>query len=169
MRLSWKAILVLGASLLGSFFTTLWLTAPPDLPPVFRPEVLKTLTGSSNGDLLEKLWASGLHVDSSIVGHVDSFERQPNKSVRIAGWAVDQWFGDGGPLKISVYIDGQARLTVTTAGSRDDVTHALNLSQSTARNVAFSGSLTCERSAQGMVLAISTDGRYAQLDPPKCP
>jgi hypothetical protein len=170
MRLNWKTILLLSGSLFGSFFITLWLTAPPDLPPVVRPEALNTIAASSNGDVLEELSAAGFHLDSGITGNVDLFERQPDKSVRIAGWAVDPWFGDGNPLTVLVYIDGQPRLRVNTAGSRDDVRRTLNLEEKVAKNVAFSGTLNCETSARAMVLAVSaTDGRYAQLNAPRCP
>lgn len=170
MRLNQTTILVLSASLFGSFFITLWLTAPPDVPPVYRPETLKTIAGTSNGDLIEKLSASGFNLDSGITGQVELFARLPDKSVRIAGWAVDPWFGDGSPLTISVYIEGQLRLTVSTAGSRDDVTRQLNLAGNVARNVAFSGTLSCETLAQPLVIAVSAaDGRYAQLESSKCP
>ena len=169
MRLNRKAVLLLSASFFGSFVITLWLTAPPDLPPTLRPEALKIAAGSSNKELLEQLSAAGFHLSSDIMGYADVLARQPDKSVRIAGWAFD-WFGDANPLAVSVYVDGQPRLTVNTYGSRDDVTQKFNLAEDIQRNVAFSGTLTCETSAQVMVLAVSpADGRYARLNPLQCP
>ncbi len=169
MRLNWKLFSLLSASLLGSFFITLWLTGPPDLPPVYQPEELKTIAGTSNIDLLEKLSASGLRADSSITGHVDVYEREPDKSIRIAGWALDRG-GDGSPLTVSVYVDGKPRLTVNTAGPRDDVTRTFNLPKYMAKNIAFSGTFNCETSAPGMVLVVDpVDGRYSKLDPQRCP
>jgi hypothetical protein len=172
MRLNWKGILLLSASLFGSFFITLRLTAPPDLPPttpVFRPEALKTIVGNSNADLIMKLSASGFRADSGIMGHVDQVVPQPNRTVRIIGWAVDQ-FGDGRPLTISFYVDGEPRLTVNTAGPRDDVAKAFKLPQNITRDSGFSGTFTCEATAQAMILAInSADGRYKQLIQALCP
>jgi hypothetical protein len=58
---------------------------------------------------------------------------------------------------------------IKTAGSKDDVTRALNLPEDLAKNVAFSGTLACETSAQSMVLAISVaDGRYGRLNQTPC-
>jgi hypothetical protein len=175
MQLSWKGIFLLCASLFGSFFITLWLIARPGLPapnvplPQFKPETLKTVAASSNADLLAKLSASGLREDSSVVGHIDQFTKGSDRSVHIAGWAFDQ-YGNGTPLTISFYVDGETRLTVNSADPRDDVANAFNLPKNVTTNIGFSGTFTCEPTAQALVLAINpADGRYAKLDERRCP
>jgi hypothetical protein len=172
MRLNLAIVLALCASFFGSFFITLWLTAPSDLQPpapTFRPEVLTTLKSTSNADLLKKLSASGFRENSDITGHIDEFSNQPNRSVRIAGWAVDQ-SGNGTGLSVFVYVDGEPRLTVKTTGSREDVAESFKLPQNVARNIGFSGTFACETTARAMVLAINvTDGRYVLLDQRQCP
>jgi hypothetical protein len=175
MQLSWKGISLLCASLFGSFFITAWLIGPPGLPapngpvPQFKPDTLKTVAASSNADLLAKLSASGLREDSSVVGHIDQFTTGSDRSVHITGWAFDQ-YGNGAPLTISFYVDGEPRLTVNTTDRRDDVANTFNLPKNVATNIGFSGTFTCEATAQALVLAInSADGRYAKLDERRCP
>jgi hypothetical protein len=174
MRLNWKITSLLAASLFGSFFITLWLTVPaPNLPPpggsVFRPDALQDISATSNADLLKNLLGSGFRENSDIIGRIDQFKKQPDRSVRIDGWAVDQ-YGAGKPLTVSVFVDGETRLTVTTAGPREDVAKGLNLAENTTRNIGFSGTFICETTAHAMVLAINAaDGRYGQLDQRRCP
>ena len=172
MRPNLAIVLALCASFFGSFFMTLWLTAAPDVQPpapTFRPEVLTTLKSTSNAELLKKLSAFGFRENSDITGHIDEFANQPNRSVRIAGWAVDP-SGGGNGLSVFVYVDGEPRLTVKTTDSREDVAKAFKLPENVARNIGFSGTFTCETTARAMVLAINvTDGRYMQLDQRQCP
>jgi hypothetical protein len=173
MRLNWKITSLLAASLFGSIFITLWLTAPPNLPApggrVFRPDALQNISATSNADLLKKLLASGFQENPSITGRIDEFTKQPDRSVRIDGWAIDQYRA-GKPLTVFVFVDGETRLTVVTAGPRQDVAKSLNLAENTTRNIGFSGTFICETTAQAMVLAINTaDGGYVQLDQRRCP
>jgi hypothetical protein len=172
MRLNWKIVLALCASLFGSFFMALWLTAAPNVQPpapVFRSDVLTTLKSTSNADLLKQLSASGFRENSGIIGHIDEFSNQPNRSVRIAGWAADQ-SGDGSGLLVIIYVDGEPRLTIKTAGSRRDVAKSFNLPENMARNIGFSGTFICEATAQAIGLAINvTRGQYMQLDQRRCP
>jgi hypothetical protein len=163
-----KAVLLLSASLFGSFFITLWLTAPPDLPLVLRADTLETITARNNNDVINKLAAAGLHSDEAIIGKIDQFDKQTNESLRVAGWALDR-SGDGSPLIVAIYVDGKARLTVNTKGPHAEVTKAFNLPDKLISNVSFSGTFNCA-AADGMTLVISpSDGRFTRLNPLRCP
>ena len=80
---NWKAVLLLTASLFGSFFITLWLTAPPDLPPVVQVDTLATIAASNNNDVLQQLAAAGFHPDKAIIGKIDQFAKAADGSLRI--------------------------------------------------------------------------------------
>jgi hypothetical protein len=166
---NWQVVLLLSASLFGSFFITLWLTAPPDLPPALGAETLKTLAGSNNNDLLKKLAAAGFHSDEAVIGKVDLFAKAADDSLRIGGWALDP-AGDGSPLIVAIYVDGKARLIINTKGPHDDVTKNLNLPDNLVSNVGFSGTFSCAPAAEGIIIVISpSDGRYTRLNPLRCP
>jgi hypothetical protein len=132
--------------------------------PVFRPDVLTSLKSTTNAGLLKQLLASGFRENAAIIGHIDEFSNQPHRAVRI----VEAGAASG--LSVFVYVDGEPRLTVKPADSREDVAKSLNLPGSVVRNIGFSGTFTCETTAQAIVLAINvTDGRYMQLDQRRCP
>ena len=165
----WKPVLLLSGSLFGSFFMTLWLTEPPDLPLAVRATTLETLTGSNNNDLLAKLTAAGFHSDEAILGKIDQFSKEPDDSLRIGGWALDR-SGDGSPLIVSLYVNGRPRLSVKTKGRHAEVTKNFNLPDKLINNVGFSGTFSCPPAADGMILVISpSDARYARLNPLRCP
>ena len=172
MQLNWTKVFALFACLFGSFFLTLWLTAAPSVQPeapIFRPEVLATLKSTSNADVLKQLSAAGFRENAEIIGHLDEFSNQPNRSVRIAGWAVDQ-SGSGSGVSVFVYVDGEPRLTIKTADAREDVAKALKLPEKLTRKIGFSGTFICETTAQTLVLAINvTSGQYLELDQRRCP
>lgn len=162
---------LLGGSLFASFFITLWLTSSPELTTatVFQPEALKTIAGTNNADLLKKLSAAGFRANSGVLGNLDEFAEQAERMVHVSGWAFDQ-FNNSLPLTVSVYVDGESRLSVRTAGPRDDVAKTYGLPESTTKNIAFSGTFHCETTGQAVILAINpADGRYTEIDQRRCP
>ena len=170
----WFTIVVAAASLVASFFITLWLTEPSTTNPV---------NAAANFDPIERLTRSQVYNDASLAsaaraanlvplqdlrGNIDEIRRLPDDHVRIGGWAVNL-SGDGTPLTLIVFTGGRGTLLGKTDGPREDVTKALALSARTARHVQIAALVQCERGEVVVVVAIDKNGVYAPIKFDRCP
>ena len=162
----------------GSFFGTLaimdFVSAPSarlvaeeavEVDPV---AALKTTLIYDATSLHKAASLAKLQISANLKGALDVLERQPDGSVRVAGWAADIR-GGGAPVRILAFAKGKPILETETSGERPDVTTALNLGPSVARNVKFDVKMACNRS-EALVLAMATQkNAYAPLKATVCP
>ena len=169
----WFTMVAAAASLVGSFFITLWLTEPDTTNPA---------NAGAKLDPIERLRRSQVYNDASLAsaaraanlvpledvrGNIDEIGRLPDRQVRIAGWAVNL-SGDGTPLTLIAFTGGRGTLLGKTDGPREDVTKALGLSARTARHVQIAGLVQCERGEVIVVVAIDKDSVYAPIKFDRC-
>ena len=157
--------------LILSFTITLWLTEP-EVPP---EDMIKSLAGAAVLDeagLNAAAQAAGLKYSSYVKGNIDALSRTEANQVRIAGWAVETLAAitaRGAPITIMAFGGGRRIFSVETKGERPDVTSALNLSEETAKNVAFPGQLQCSPGEKLLIVGATLSGAYALLDTKTCP
>jgi hypothetical protein len=157
--------------LILSFTITLWLTEP-EVPP---EDMIKSLAGAAVLDeagLNAAAQAAGLKYSSYVKGNIDALSRTEANQVRIAGWAVETLAAitaRGAPITIMAFGGGRRIFSVETKGERPDVTSTLNLSQETAKNVAYAGRLQCSPGQKLLIVGATLSGAYALLDTKSCP
>ena len=157
--------------LILSFTITLWLTEP-EVPP---DDMIKSLAAAAIFDeasLNAAAQAAGLQYSSYVKGNVDALSRAEANQVSIEGWAVETLAAitaRGAPITIMAFGGGRRIFSVETKGERPDVTSALNLSEETAKNVAFAGRLQCSPGQKLLIVGATLSGTYALLDTKSCP
>ena len=158
------------AVLILSFAITLWLTEP-ELPPAEKIRLLQASAISDEATLNAAARAVALKNSPYVRGHVDVLDRVDGSSVNISGWATETItiISKGAPIFVLVFSDGKNILSAQTQGERPDVTSALNLTSVAARNVAFTGQLTCNPQQKLIVAAATISGTYAFLGQFMCP
>src|SRR5262245_52831819 len=170
----WFTIVVAAASLVASFFITLWLTEPDATNPAnagARLDPIERLIRSqvyNNASLASAARAANLVPLEDLRGNIDEIRRLPDDQVRIVGWAVNL-SGDGTPLTLIAFKGGRGTLLGKTDGPREDVTKALGLSARAARHVQIAVSVQCERGEVVVVVAIDKDNVYAPIKFDRCP
>jgi hypothetical protein len=165
---SWPIWFAGTLSLGVSFFVTLQLTRPAK-PPSPAVTAMTRSVVSDRRTLIAAIRAAGLAGSPNVKGEIDEIARLDDKRVSIGGWAGE--VGNGGaPLDVLVFVDGENRLAMQTAGRHVDVTGALGLSDAaTARNVSFRGAVACGRGQKLIVVAIADSGSYGYFSPRPCP
>ncbi len=163
-------MIVLGAGVLaGSFFITLWLITPePDQPLPSAASLLAKRTISDDRTLSAGAASLGLQMSDSVKGFVDALVRLNDRQVKISGWVADTK-GQGAPITVLVFADGQNVLETETKGVRADVEAALKLRSRVGPNIVLDAIFSC-RPGQTLLGVAVTDSRlYASLDHPAGP
>jgi hypothetical protein len=163
----------------GSFFGTLafidFANAPPS--PLNIEEVdqgvdkiggLKAALIYDEPSLQRAANTAHLQISPHLKGVLDVIERLPDGQVRLAGWAVDQR-GDGSPVRILAFAKGKTILEAQTSGERPDVTAALQLDPTSARNVKFELTTVCNPREALVVAAANSKNAYFPLKATVCP
>jgi hypothetical protein len=169
-RLTFKHWVAGSLVLILSFTITLWLTEP-EVPP----DMIKSLAAATIFDeasLSAAARMAGLQYSSYVKGNIDAFSRDEANQISIAGWAVETLAAitaRGAPITIMVFGGGRRIFSVETKGERPDVTSTLNLSQETAKNVAYAGRLQCSPGQKLLIVGATLSGAYALLDTKSCP
>ena len=163
------------AALFGSFFITLWLTAPntPGTRPIGGDnrsdmEKLAAFHISDVADLSKAAYEIGLHPSRRMNGNIDVISRTNEHDVTMAGWAADA-DGDATPTNILVFAGGAMVATAQTKGERPDVTQALHLDFGSEKNVSFSVKFSCRPGDQPIIVAIAATKQYFPLQSRPCP
>jgi hypothetical protein len=168
-------IAVSAAILFGSFFITLWLTAPDssgtnpqETDNRSDTQRLADRRISDSSDLLRAAQEIGLHLSRRMEGNVDLINRISQSDVNMVGWVADAE-GDATPAKILVFVGGAIVGSTQPKGERPDVTEALKLSFGSEKNTSFSVNFKCRSSEQPIVVGIGTAKRYVVLKSGACP
>ncbi len=163
------------AALFGSFFITLWLTAPdsPGTQPIggdnrSDAEKLAAFHVSDVAELSKAAYEIGLHPSRRMNGNVDVINKTSEHGVTIAGWVADTE-GDATPTNVVVFAGGAMVATTQTKGERPDVTQALHLDFGSEKNVSFSVEFSCRPGDQPVIAAIAATKRYLPLKSLPCP
>ena len=172
-RIFWT--LLYAVVLLGSFFITLWLTAPetvPISPNAFDPQSvafqLARYRLTSISDLNRTARGLGLRFSPELKGNVDEMTRVNERDIKMSGWLADPR-GASTPLEVMVFLGGTAVGFAQTTGERPDVTAALHLAFGAEKNVAFSVAFPCRGSDQPLIVGIGTEKQYVSLQTSPCP
>jgi hypothetical protein len=154
-----------GAALLvGSFFTTLWLTAPN------YPEKPAAAYHISNDFNLLKATRDFvvLPLSQRMTGNIDTTNRINEHEVSIVGWVADTE-GDGTPTEVLVFAGGAFIAATQTKGERSDVTQAQHLGFGLEKNVSFSLNFDCRPGDPFVVVAIAASKHYFPFGSYQCP
>ena len=167
------AYVVAGAAVFfGSFFITLWLTAPPVVPMPADGRTglqrFETLRISSYSEISDGAYRAGLQESQQMRGNVDGINHVNDHEASIGGWLADP-HGSGTPLHVLVFVGGPLVADVQTKGERPDVTAAVQLGFGAEKNVAFSFKFACTPGVQPVVVGVSDKGQYIPLPTKKCP
>jgi hypothetical protein len=163
-RHNWVIQVGFGAAVLvGSFFTTLWLTAPN------YPETRAAAYISNDFNLLKAARDFVvLPLSQRMTGNIDTTNRINEREVSIVGWVADME-GDGTPTEVLVFA-GEAFIAATqTKGERSDVTQALHSGFGPEKNVSFSVNFDCRPGDQFVVVAIAASKHYFPFGSYQCP
>jgi len=165
----------MASALFGSFFITLWLTAPDtsSLQPIggdnrSDAEKLAARHIAGDSDLANAAREIGLHLSARMSGNVDAINRTSARDVSVAGWVADKE-GDATPISILVFAGGAVVATTQTKGERPDVTQALHLGLGSEKNVSFSVKFSCQPGDQPVIVGIATVKQYIPLTSGACP
>ena len=156
--------------LILSFAITLWLTEP-EVP---SGDMIKSLAAAAVNDeasLNVAARTAGLQYSSFVKGSVDGLVREANH-VSINGWAVETVAAitaRGAPITVMAFSGGRRIFSVETKGERPDITSGFNLSEETAKNVAYEGQLECSTGQKLLIVGATLSGTYALLDTKSCP
>ena len=163
---------IVGALVLVLSFTiTLWLTEP-EVPPEDMIKSLAAAAISDEASLHAAARTAGLKYSSYVKGNVDALTRVDANHVSISGWAVETLAAitaRGAPITVMAFSAGRRIFSVETKGERPDVTSALDLSEETAKNVAFAGRLECSPGQKMFIVGATLSGTYALLSTKSCP
>jgi hypothetical protein len=166
-------IVIFAAVGIGSFWLTLWATAPTttsSAPEDFRSDAerLASYDISSESQLIETAIWLGLSRGRQMDGNVDAISRINDREVAIRGWLADSG-GDATPLKLLVFVAGKLAAATETKGERPDVTRALALDQGAEKNVSFQVSFNCSASQQLVVVGLGPGKQFFRFKSPPCP
>jgi hypothetical protein len=148
------------------FAAVLWLTAPTQRPPP-AVGILAGLAVSDMGTLMRAVQTAGLRGSSDIRGAIERIARQDDGRVLIKGWVADI-AAKGTPLTVLAFTDGKNVWTTTAGGPRQDLWHALGLSDAVT-NPSFQGSLPCGHGRALIVIAVAPGNTYSQFASLTCP
>jgi len=98
---------------------------------------------------------------------VDTFRRRTNGQVEISGFAGDMP-GDGSPLAVLVLAGNRILFQGETHGARNDIARIFEFTDAAARNVAFSGALSCNAGEPLLGVVATPTKTYASF-PITCP
>jgi hypothetical protein len=170
MLLRRASIAVLLISVLfGSFFITLWLTAP-SAPTDDRSDAdrLAAFAISNDSELTIAVQHIPLRPSQNLVGNVDVLTRTSQDDVTAAGWFADRQAG-ASPLVVLVFDGGPLVGRTLTKGERADVTEAQHLTLGAQRNVIFSITFKCHVGDQPVIVGIGSSHQYLLLQSSRCP
>jgi hypothetical protein len=161
-------MLFLLAILFGSFFVTLWLTAPqmPSLDNRSHAERLAAYPISNGSELAKSAYEADLIPSQRLDGRINVIRRLDEQKVDLAGWAAD-W--NGTALEALVFVDGHLAATTHTAGERPDVTAALRLGFPARTNIALYANFSCRKGEQPVVVILGNGKEYLHLRSVPCP
>src|SRR5260370_38939489 len=122
---------ILLATLIGSFFATVWLAdtgTPPNPVDDDRSDAERLASRNifNRADLIEAAVWPGLHSSDSMKGVMDEISRINDGDITVRGWLADPG-GDAAPLTVVVFAAGKKAATAQTSGERPDVTKTLGL------------------------------------------
>jgi hypothetical protein len=153
---------------IGSFLLTFWFVGTgASTSPL---TILMSSRVSDDESLSDAAISAGLRPSLTLKGAVDQLTRLNEKQIRITGWSADS-NGNGTPITVIVFTDGNLALQTSTNGPRPDVTTHFKLSNEAALNIGFGGVLDCRASRPLFLIAV-TDNRYSKLSsqsPLLCP
>lgn len=170
MLLRRASIAVLLISVLfGSFFITLWLTAPSTQPDDRSDaDRLAVFAISNESELTIAAEHAALRPSQSLNGHVDILTRNNQGDVTAVGWFADRQAG-ATPLDVLVFVGGPLVGRTLTKGERADVTQALNLQLGAQKNVSFNVTFKCRAGDQPVIVGIGSSQSYLLLQSGRCP
>jgi hypothetical protein len=157
-------IAFLAAVLVGSFFTTLWLTEP-DISDVDR---LAGRSISDDSELSKAAQEIGLRPSERMRGYVDLIMRLSKRDVSATGWVADT-DGDASPANVLVFVSGAAVGATQTKGERPDVTQALHLRFGSEKNTSFTVNFSCRTHDQPIIIGIGRAKNYVKIESGACP
>jgi hypothetical protein len=161
----------------GSFFGALavidFFSSPSASPPEVVQRIdtvdgLKTKLIYDVASLRRAANSANLENSESLKSALDVVERLPDGQIRLAGWAADI-HGNGTPVRILAFAKGKAVLDAETNGERPDVTAALKLEPSLARNVKFELKAACNPREALVVAAATKKNTYTHIRTTTCP
>jgi len=119
--------------------------------------------------------AAGFHSSKDLSGFMEGVVRVDNEKVRANGWVVDI-SGDGTPIDLSAFVNGQNIATFRTDGPRPDVSETIikpnpKANPNSANNVQFIASFSCAPGDKLFVVATTATRNYILLpyQPSVCP
>jgi hypothetical protein len=157
--------------LILSFTITLWLTEP-EIPPEDMIKSLAAAAISDEASLHAAARTAGLQNSSYVKVNIEALTRVDANHISISGWAVETLpaiTARGAPVTVMAFSGGRRIFSVETKGERPDVTSALNLSEETAKNVAFAGRLECSPDQKILIVGATLSGAYVLLSTKSCP
>jgi hypothetical protein len=157
-------IAFLAAVLVGSFFTTLWLTEP-DISDADR---LAGRNISDDSELSKAAQEIGLHPSEWMRGYVEAIRRFSERDVNATGWVADP-DGDTSPANVLVFVGGAAVGATQTKGERPDVTKALDLRFGSEKNTSFTVNFSCRTHDQPIIIGIGRAKKYIKVPSSACP
>jgi hypothetical protein len=161
-------MLFLLAILSGSFFITLWITAPQmrSLDSRSHAERLAAYPISNGSELAKSAYEADLIPSQRLDGRINVIRRLDERKVDLAGWAAD-W--NGTALQALVFVAGHLVATTHTAGERPDVTAALRLGSAARTNIALYANFSCRKGEQPVVVILGNGKEYLHLRSAPCP
>lgn len=158
------------ATLVGSFFTTLWVLdhAAPVSDKIAALASSKILDAAS---LQVAVDAIGFKPSPDVRLSVDVLAKD-GAAVSMIGWTADSssaGIARGKPNTVLVFSGGLNLATFEPDGERPDVTTALNLFGPITKVVAYKASITCVTGAQIIIIAITVTGLYSAPAVQSCP
>jgi hypothetical protein len=157
--------------LFGSFFITLWLTAPESTISTDNrsdAERLAAFPVSNDSDLATAARNAELRLSRNLDGNVDALSRTSQSDVMAAGWFADHE-GDATPLEVLVFVGGPLVARTQTKGERPDVTQARHLGFGAEKNVSFSVTFNCRAGDQPVIAGTGRSHQYFRLQSGRCP
>jgi hypothetical protein len=154
------------AVLVGSFLITNWILS--------KNEGLNwRFTDEASLDAAAT--AAGFRSSKDLSGSVDIVVRVDNKKVTAMGWALDI-FGDGTPINLNAFVNGQNIAVFRTDGPRTDITEGIikpnpKANPNSANNTQFIASFSCAPGDKLFVVATTATRSYLLLpyQPAVCP
>ena len=166
-------LLTLAAVAIGSFWLTLWMTAPRPTPSGaddFRSDAERLASYSISGttDLVEAVISLGFSRSPQMAANIDGMSRINDREVAVNGWLADPG-GDATPLKLLVFVAGKLAAATETQGERPDVARAHALTQGAEKNVSFQTNFGCSPGQQPVIVGLGLGKQYIRVKSPPCP
>jgi hypothetical protein len=131
-------------------------------------ERMASQTVTSYADLPEAAAAAGLRLSRRFWSHLDFIGRADAERVAIDG-SLGDTDGDGTPLDLVIFIDGQVVAVAATKGERPDVSPLVGMSNGAEKNVAFRLTFPCRTGQQPVMVGVGPKDRYVPVRSPPCP